>query len=360
MRRPTDVGLLPEFAGVGMPVPEVPGVCEAVVPVSVLLRGDSPRTGVDEEHVLRLAALEVPLPPVLVRRVGMSVVDGWHRLLAALARGERTIRVEFFEGSEEEAFLRAVELNVAHGLPLSLADRRAAAARVIVSHPQMSDRAVAQASGLSAKAVAGIRRCSTDAEPQLNGRVGRDGRVRPLNAAEGRWRAAQLMAENPESSLRDIARGAGISPATVHDVRKRVRAGRPPADTRPPGGESEAGAAVPGQAGIRPLPPDWVPSVGLAGRPGPDRTGRQGQPHSGLALDKLRRDPSLRLRRDGRELLRLLQHSTLVGWPGLSAVVPRHCETLVAHLARQCAEQWLEFAKALEGREESERQRVTL
>lgn len=40
-----------------------------------------------------------------------------------------------------------------------------------------------------------------------------------------------MMAENPNASLREVARVAGISPATASDVKKRIQAGRPPATT---------------------------------------------------------------------------------------------------------------------------------
>ncbi|MGW4273295.1 hypothetical protein ACWEGQ_13250 [Streptomyces seoulensis] len=87
--------------------------------------------GPDREHVARLAEVEGPLPPILVDRRTLHVIDGMHRLMAAFVRGERVIRVEYFEGSTEDAFLRAVQANVTHGLPLSQADRRAAAARIV-------------------------------------------------------------------------------------------------------------------------------------------------------------------------------------------------------------------------------------
>ncbi|WP_229929041.1 transcriptional regulator [Kitasatospora xanthocidica] len=324
----------------------------AVVRMSTLSLGESPRTeGVDGEHVARLASVEDRLPPILVRRSDLVVIDGMHRLQAARARGDQTIEVEFFDGSDGDAFLRAVEANVAHGLPLSLKDRRAAAARIIASHPQMSDRAVARASGLGAKAVARIRAArSTAAPPQLDRRVGRDGRVRPLNAAEGRWRAAGVLAENPEASLREIARLAGISPATASDVRRRVRAGLPPADS---GGDGPATTPPPEEAGAR-TDPQGRPPAGTA-RPDCHRAERPAAPHPDLLLAALRRDPSLRLREEGRGLLRLLQHNATAEWSGLSSAVPAHCESMVGRLARQYAEQWLRFAEHLEEREEPAR-----
>ncbi|MFE6052613.1 transcriptional regulator [Kitasatospora sp. NPDC056446] len=320
--------------------------------MSALLPGESPRTeGVDEEHVARLASVEDRLPPILVRRSDLAVIDGMHRLQAARARGEQTIEVEFFDGSDGDAFLRAVEANVAHGLPLTLRDRRAAAARIIATHPQMSDRAVAKASGLSAKAVAGIRARSTAAPPQLDRRVGQDGRVRPLNAAEGRWRAAGVLAENPNASLREIARLAGISPATAGDVRRRVQAGLPPADTGPDTARDAPSPFAPGEAGAPRADPQARPAAAGA-RQDAARPERPVEQPPDLLLAALRRDPSLRLREEGRGLLRLLQHNAAAEWSGLSSAVPAHCESMVGRLARQYAEQWLKFAEHLEERDE--------
>ncbi|WP_107062221.1 ParB and winged helix-turn-helix domain-containing protein [Streptomyces sp. NRRL S-37] len=337
--------------GVRTPETKVSGTIS--VPIAALLPGDSPRThGLDQEHATQLAEHEGPLPPILVNRRDLRVIDGMHRLLAAYIKGQETVDVEFFDGSPEDAFLRAVEANVKHGLPLSLADRRAAAARIIDSHPQMSDRAIARASGLGSKAVAAIRRRSTDAIAQLNTRVGRDGRVRPLNGAEGRRKAAEVIAQNPGASLREIARLAGISPATASDVRRRLKSGEPPAPTRTEAGTasqdpvhvSSAQAAAPADKPVLPSPRK-VPTQGHRAVPATNTPGP--------LLDKLARDPSLRLKEDGRQLLRLLQQNAVTQWPSLTAAVPSHCGELIGSLARQFAANWLELAQQLEEREQS-------
>jgi hypothetical protein len=144
------------------------------VPVLALRPADSPRlNGEDKAHIARLAETETPLPPILVDRRTMRVIDGMHRLMAASLQGRETIEVIFFDGKEADVFLHAVKENVTHGLPLSRADRRAAAQRIIASHPHLSDRAIGQSTGLAAKTVAAIRRRSSDV-PQSNARVGRD------------------------------------------------------------------------------------------------------------------------------------------------------------------------------------------
>ncbi|MFD3808604.1 transcriptional regulator [Streptomyces sp. NPDC058619] len=319
-----------------------------------MLPGESPRSrGLDQEHATQLAEYDGPLPPILVNRSDWRVIDGMHRLLAAYIRGQETIDVEFFEGSPEDAFLRSVEANVAHGLPLSLADRRTAASRIITSHPQMSDRAIARASGLGSKAVAAIRRRSTVAEAQLNTRVGRDGRVRPLNGAEGRQRAAEVMAQNPEASLREVARLAGISPATASDVRRRLKSGVPPAPSRLEARAIDEESTLPSPTPVT-VSDDATPTF-----PSSRKVPRQGyRPRPvgrapGPVLDKLSRDPSLRFKEDGRHLLRLLQQNAAAEWSSLTEAVPPYCGELVGDLARQYAANWLELAKQLEERERS-------
>ena len=338
----------------GLPVPRPPehegnqgaaaaGSCErqlVAVLVTSLLPGDSPRLkGEDAKHVAHLAELDGPLPPILVDRCSMRVIDGMHRLRAAALRGEKTIEVDYFEGTTEEAFLRAVEANVAHGLPLSQEDRRAATRRIIVSHPQMSDRAIARASGLSAKSVATIRQESATTAPPLTKRIGIDGKARPVDSADGRRRAAELIAEFPLASLRDVARRAGISPATVSDVRKRLASGVAPV---PDGGTSRSDH--PSEERIRPA----TPMRRLTGL-GVSRAEEKPRPVLSV-LEDLLADPSLRMREDGRKLLRLLQRSALErdGVLKLASTVPRHCSGVVADLARQYAEVWASFAEELD------------
>ncbi|MFG2350400.1 ParB N-terminal domain-containing protein [Streptomyces phaeochromogenes] len=310
------------------------------IAISALLPGDSPRAeGQDHEHIIRLAEAEGSLPPILVNRYNMQVIDGAHRVFAAILRGEDMIDAIWFDGSEEDAFLRSVRANVTHGLPLSLADRRSAAERIILSHRQMSDRAIARATGLGAKTVAAIRRRQVFPIAQADTRVGIDGKARPLNSAEGRLRAAKVLAEHPHASLRAVARLAGISPATVSDVRKRLAAGELPVGVLPSASEVQTPA--------RPVPDEELPA-----RPRRQRRAVQGKPDLGHALEKLLRDPSLRHKQVGRELLRLLHHNAVAAkeWPELVTAVPRHCRPATADLARQYAESWLSFVEQFEER----------
>jgi ParB-like chromosome segregation protein Spo0J len=187
-----------------------------IIPVSSIRTGRSPRiNGENEDHIFTLAATQGELPPILVHFETMQVIDGMHRLKAARLRGDSSIKVTFFNGTEEEAFVLAVKSNIAHGLPLTLADREAAAERLLVSQPERSDRWIADTAGISATTVASIRSTAGSESASETTRLGRDGRRRPLNTAEGRAAAQRAILANPEASLREIAKISGISPGTV-------------------------------------------------------------------------------------------------------------------------------------------------
>lgn len=320
-----------------------PGATPVAVPVLSLRSADSPRLkGEDKAHIARLVETEAPLPPILVEQSTMRVIDGMHRLMAASLQGRETIDVIFFDGNEADVFLRGVEENVAHGLPLSQADRRAATMRIIASHPHLSDRAIGHSVGLAAKTVAAIRRGSSDDLPQSNARVGRDGRVRPLDSAAGRQRAAEVLEQQPDASLRDVARAAGISPATVLDVRKRLERGEPPVTEKTLVSAARRGAA--GERASARTEDATVQAVRLNPRVGkpPDLT---------TAVERLLRDPSLR-NEDGKVMLRLL-HVNAIGAAQLTdaaSTVPPHCVRIVVQLARQYAAMWQDFARELDGR----------
>ncbi len=329
-------------------------------PLLSLRPADSPRlNGEDKAHIARLAETETPFPPILVNRRTMQVIDGMHRLMAASMRGRETIDVLFFEGSEADVFLRAVQENIAHGLPLSQADRRAAAERIIASHPDMSDRAIAHSVGLAAKTVAAIRRRSSEGLPQSNARVGRDGRVRPLDSRLGRRRAAELLTCQPDVSLRHVARAAGISPATVLDVRKRLARGESPVPERPTAATGRATAAstdaIDGNEASNSTSPradsgSAVPAspLHLSSRP----VSRAAAPPDPVAaMEKLLRDPSLRNNERGKGLLRLLHVNAICGrhLPD-PAAVPPHCVGVIVLLARHYANMWQDFAEELDKR----------
>ncbi|MEU9254967.1 ParB N-terminal domain-containing protein [Streptomyces sp. NPDC048270] len=298
------------------------------VPVGALLAADSPRVvRVDESHAQGLAHSGRTLPPLLVHRGSMRIIDGTHRLRAAVLRGQDTVPVTYFDGSAEDAFVLSVEANISHGLPLTHAERTAAALRILRSHPDWSDRGIAQRTGLAAKTVGSLRRRDGPA-PDPPGRVGQDGRIRPADPVRGREAAARLLAGRPTASLRQIAREAGIAPSTVRDVRRRIGEGADPVP------------AVQRRAGNAPAPaPAPVPARG------------RGQPLPVL-VTSLCKDPLLRLSEAGRLLLRMLdlQVSGLRQWERIVAAIPPYRAETAAAAAAQCARDWQELSEELRRR----------
>ncbi|MCY0937376.1 ParB/RepB/Spo0J family partition protein [Streptomyces sp. H34-S4] len=328
------------------------------VRIDALQSADSPRlAGVDTGHVQRLAEIQASLPPILVHRPTMRIVDGSHRVAAAVLRGLDSVEVHYFDGPEADSFLRSVSANVAHGLPLSTPERKAAAERILHSHADMSDRAVATHTGLDAKTVAGIRRGSTEDVRQSNTRIGADGKAHPLDRTAERIRAAELMTSRPDLPLRAIVKETGLSLGTAHDVRQRLLRGEAPIPSprrgAGPGAAPARGPAAPAPAPARAHAPDAVPAAAAPARragPAPAGAGR-----TRTSLDLLRgltSDPSLRHSESGRHFLRWL-HTHFVlddAWRQQVDSVPPHSTATVAELALQCSHAWRRFAEELASR----------
>lgn len=304
----------------------------AMVPLTSIRPADSPRlTGESEDNVKRLAELESETPPIIVHRQTMRVVDGMHRLRAAELKGQERVLVEFFDGTEDDAFKYSVEINTRHGLPLTLADRKAAALRITGSHPDLSDRAIASCAGLSPKTVAAMR--SSASIPKIDNRRGTDGRVRPIDIVEGRLRARDIIEQQPEASLREVARQAGVSPTTAKDVRDRINRGDSPVPLHTTRASEKAAT---------------VNEVSIRSK----ITTRLCDTHVRDDLARLRQDPAVRQSESGRNLLRwLARHAAdLDQWRDLINGLPPHRNELFVRIARQCAEEWQSAAVDLESR----------
>ncbi|MEW1698403.1 ParB/RepB/Spo0J family partition protein [Streptomyces sp. NPDC093249] len=298
--------------------------------LSSLVAADSPRLGgTSPDHVEVLAQGDIQ--PILVHRATRRVVDGMHRLQAARLQGEETIPVRYLDGPVSEVFLHSVAANVSHGLPLTLADRRAATRRILTSHPDLSDRAIARITRLSPKTVGAVRRTSTEEVPQSKVRVGEDGRTRPLDAAQRREAARAFLAEHPGATLHETAASAGVSVSTACEVRQRMRRDEEEAPPRP------AAAREVRDRDTR----------GGGGNPAGDRCAERGRARRAETLAK---DPSLRLTESGRALLRWLNERApdLEVGRQLMAAVPPHCAVAVADLANSYALEWQRFATALD------------
>ncbi|WP_282695340.1 ParB N-terminal domain-containing protein [Streptomyces sp. CC208A] len=388
------------------------------VPLSALSAGVSLRqSGTDAAHIQSLvdAAGTAELPPILVKMDGYLVIDGLHRLEAARLRGDTTIKARLLDCSNSEALVIAMKVNGSHGLPLSKADRVAGAQRVLSSHPDWSDRAIAGITGLSAKTIASLRGRTGEATPLDGKRIGRDGRRRPVDAGEGRRRAAEYIAAHPNAPLRQVARETDVSLGTVHDVSARLRRGEGPerdgrqsaaarernATTVPqeladqqgpfgrPGHPAEPGRPthpVLPSSSVRPLrSPRAVPSVWSVppvGHPeGPARTApaagaasraplrmatgadaapqrrnhTETPPAWATVAAKMASDPAIRYTAGGREFLRWMQaHATDPSeeWRDLVDAVPAHWVGVIAPIAERIGREWHLLAEQLKTKQD--------
>ncbi|WP_329521738.1 ParB N-terminal domain-containing protein [Spirillospora sp. NBC_01491] len=304
------------------------------MPIDSLATSASPRLdGEDAQHVRALAESDAALPPIVVHIPSRRVIDGMHRLRAAILRGAEDIEARLFHGTETDGFLLSVTANIQHGHPLSQEDRMTAAERIFDLHPEWSDRMVAIVVGLSGKKVAALRRRVAAHVPQPAVRIGRDGRSRPVDRAAGRERAATLLASDPHASLRQIARAAGISPATAADVRARIRRGEDP---------------IPARCAAKAKSP--VPGARLeAGGPAPKPPSTDALSELTATFERLRRDPSLRFTDAGRTLLRMFDacQDVVRHEETIKKGLPPHRLTLTAELSRAYAEILQSFAAEL-------------
>jgi ParB-like chromosome segregation protein Spo0J len=286
---------------------------------------ESPRfSGENLEHIRTLAESEDPLPPIIVHRRTMRIIDGMHRLQAAKMRGQEEIYVRLFDGDDASSFVLAVKNNVMHGLPLSRAERKAAAGRIIKLYPQWSDRMIASLAGLSAKAVAAQRARPNAAKQQSDTRMGRDGRVRPVNHAERQKAVIKVLEANPDASLRQVARSAGVSPETVRRVRAKMAAS----------GKSD--------------------TIGQHGDgSGNGKTQVIDPTRKAIApLRHLKADPAFRSTETGRSLLRMLAALEILQEHGSQLIdnIPTHCAAVTAEAAKVCAREWYKFSESIEAK----------
>ncbi len=185
------------------------------------------RQTIDPDHVRTLAGLFTHLPPIVVHAPSSAVIDGVHRVMAARvprARHDQRRRLpgQRGRGGGPGRDLQRDARQAAHGARARGRGR---------GHPPRPPRLVGPPGGRDLRPVSqdGRHRAGRASEdlPQLRGRVGRDGRVRPVDPSAQRRRIADALAADPSASTRQIAVRTGAAQGTVRDVRTRLDDGRP-------------------------------------------------------------------------------------------------------------------------------------
>ena len=211
---------VPDRCGDGDPAPDETGV----VSVASLTTGLSIRDQAGAESEPTTLTDPAGWQPIVVARATRAVVDGHRRVRTAKALGISRMNVRWFDGDEADAIVEFIRLNMSGEVGLGRSERSEAARRMLCLHPDWSDRRIGELCRIPPKTVGDVRATlrETVGGIRVNGteaRIGRDGRVRPLDARAQRARIAAAIKENPRGSLRAIAGPIGVSPETVRRVR---------------------------------------------------------------------------------------------------------------------------------------------
>lgn len=115
---------------------------------------------VNWDHVESLKARDAgELPPILVTRtsIGYIVIDGYHRIAAALAKRRKKIRAEVRPFPNEDEMVEAAFCsNRDHGLPASKENRSAYAWWLHITYPEMEQIEIAKRARISQPTVSKV------------------------------------------------------------------------------------------------------------------------------------------------------------------------------------------------------------
>lgn len=118
-----------------------------------------PRSTLNEEAIERYRDCLQELPPIVVDRETMTVLDGWHRLEAYKREGIDEITPRYIDCPPHLFLAKAFALNAKHGLPVENEVRD----QIIIdlrqedeSHDPMSEEAIAEVMGLSFQRVSQV------------------------------------------------------------------------------------------------------------------------------------------------------------------------------------------------------------
>jgi ParB-like chromosome segregation protein Spo0J len=297
----------------------VPGQVVTLAVADLTICSSFRESGVNDEHVQRLLELDGHWPPILVNRADRVVIDGAHRVVAARLLGLKRVEAWYFDGGSEDALIEFVRRNVHQGLPLTLRERKRAVEQVLKTHPEWSDRRIAELCAISPKTVGRLRpKGKTVADGGIHPleertRIGRDNKWRPVHDASLRARVAEAIRQRPDASLRQVAKLVGASPETVRIVRMNL-------DTVPGPDEASRRPAAIADSGTNDHPGPWKHDLAL------------------VSSDH------------GDDFVAWFDRTTLTGeeCSDFIELVPLSRIYEIADEARRRSEVWLQFAKCLD------------
>lgn len=125
------------------------------------------------------------LPPVVVFVDGVRhyLADGFHRVLARIKLGFKSVKAEIKAGTLDEAVWYSLGANARHGHPMTTADKEKAVKTALVKFPKRSDRDIAKQVGVSNHFVGKHRKEAESGGniPTCDSRTGADGKTYPAH-----------------------------------------------------------------------------------------------------------------------------------------------------------------------------------
>ena len=201
---------------------DTPNLARSHVSLDRIRPGPAIRSGLDDAHIARIADVADRWPPVVLQTGTYVLIDGAHRIEAARRNGATTIEADFVDLDDGELLAVRAERNSAHGLTLSLDERRAIAFDLLAQQ-RWSDGRIADATGLNRSTITRYREKTipggADHDLETGTRQGKDGKHYPRDATARRERALRTMAENPDRPLTTVAEQAGLSLSTIYRLR---------------------------------------------------------------------------------------------------------------------------------------------
>jgi hypothetical protein len=181
---------------------------------------------IDEAQVTVLAGVLDRLPPIAVTEDDLKLVDGAHRVEAAVRAGRTHLPAEHLALAPGEVLAERIRRNSSHGLPLNLEERKRAALLLLAEDSARSNAAVGLITGLSTSTVRRLRGCPGHSVNDPDTVIGVDGKRYPRDRAGRREAALEMLRRDPGLSDRAIAGRVGLSPTTVGSLRRTAATGR--------------------------------------------------------------------------------------------------------------------------------------
>ena len=212
---------------------DTPNLARSHVSLDRICPGPAIRSGLDDAHIARIADVADRWPPVVLQTGTHVLIDGAHRIEAARRNGATTIAAVFVDVDDSELLAVRAERNAAHGLPLSLDERRAIALGLLAQQ-RWSNGRIASASGLSRRTIGRYREETfpggAEHHLETGTRLGLDGKHYPVDTDARRERAQTILAQQPDRPVTAVAEEVGLSLSTIYELRKKQPEREPTGD----------------------------------------------------------------------------------------------------------------------------------